>query len=561
MVFCMCSFLFAQNNFIRPFMSFSVVESKSRIVNDLNTQLISNYNTNYIANRFNNIVVGSNVHSNVYPSEFVDYKSREKEKLKKDLVANYNSVSIDFQKISKEIISDIYGFDQNSFDINRSIQLAMNSSSETELSINSKSVDKSKLVIDLFDKMMNRVYILTVFIRKIETQEEYYSRTNYSNGERNEFGYRCYVDFYLTKVSWSEDYSNYFYNNCWVDSDTPKGKRRWKLKNFEKIKFETNLVFCDRILARSLDSKIYSRHSMDELMSLLPDMISNLIMQKLVKFNSDFRIQSSLSDVYPNRAKIGKKEGVKKSDRYFAFDKIEKRNGSSKLRRRAVLRVQNIEDNSINISKKSDFQQQGGKKLYPGITIVENPSSGLNINLNYSHFPLNEVVNFDKYSISASFGPFASSKERKKLKNKYIGLTFGFNNFKDIKFLKSDTITRNGFVLPVQFNFNKDRYFTKKGNVFINTGLTVSGNIIGFFDDEDSNISPLVVSSSYGLGIGIHLGPRLSLISMPQINYNIITIDTESWMPIDSKLIDPIWGLENNGKNMLSNSIILRLQF
>lgn len=98
----------------------------------------------------------------------------------------------------------------------------------------------------------------------------------------------------------------------------------------------------------------------------------------------DFCVQSPISEMNPTRAKIGLKEGLQVDDRYYVMEQVQKKDGTVKDVRRAILRVdKTIADNRKEADGHSDnytsFYQVGGGNYDHGMTLVSKKDLGLSV--------------------------------------------------------------------------------------------------------------------------------------------------------------------------------------
>lgn len=546
--------------FIRPSVALTTIENNSSLISSMNKLL--NNNNSYYVNRFNDIIVKNAIHSTSTANTpiFREYKKRDKDLLKNELNNNYRNISVDYKELSKEMISYLFNFHNNLFSYDRMLEMAKISASDLQMFTSLNSKDKTKIFYDISEAMLNKVYILTIDVRRIGTMDEYYDRLRAEPQNRLSYGYTCEVDFYLTKLIWTKENADYFFENCWIDDNTSEIEKETKIKNFQNLNVKSELLLTNRVIEFAIVSKLGAKHkTMSELFDLLPDSIYYAIVKQLSEYSSDFKLSSVLTSAYPCAAKIGTKEGISLSERYYAFEKIEKTNGEYEFKRKGVLRVKMVGDNKDN-NLSSQLQQQGGRKLYPGMSIIEKKSNNLNIVLSTNQQLSKEVLNLNQYNINFNFGPYGV-KRNKKSKNRYIGLNIGFGNFSNVKFYKTDANYYSVSAFSTGLEFNRELYFTRKGNLFLYPSLAINGTIIGLSaNNADPNIdpdpstdeNPFFINTNIGLGLGLHLGPRFSLIYKPFLNYNLL-LDTDYW--------DTILGFENRFLKNFNNSFALRIQF
>ena len=481
------------------------------------------------------------------------------------------------------MISTLFNFKDNSFSYDRMLEMAKLSASDLQMFSGLNSKDKTKMFYDISELMLDKLFILTIDIRRIETMDEYDKRQGIKPEDRKQYGYRGEIDYYLTKVIWTKEDASYFFENCWIDNSTNESERDEKIKNFQNMKIKTELLFTNRLVAYSYQTKLWANHptygrTMEELFNTMPDVISSQMMNELSEYSSDFKLSAVLNSAYPCNSKIGTKEGVSLTQRFYAYEKIQKSNGEYKLKRKGVLRVKMVGDNKDN-NTATQLRQQGGRKLYPGMYIFENDSKYMNIILSYNNQISNDVLNLNQYNVNFNIGPWGVTK-RNKLKNRYIGINIGFGNFSNVKYEKTDTIYSSGFSIPIGLEFNRELYFTRKGNIFLYPSFAMNAIIVGLFakkensqvDENNNGIydvnetkadrgTPIFINSNVGLGLGLHLGPKLSLIYRSMLVYNLIAWESGPFNTVNTNDLANIWGFEYGFIKNFNNSIGLRIQF
>ena len=71
--------------------------------------------------------------------------------------------------------------------------------------------------------------------------------------------------------------------------------------------------------------KLWANHptygrTMEELFNTMPDVISSQMMNELSEYSSDFKLSAVLNSAYPCNSKIGTKEGVSLTQRFYAYE-------------------------------------------------------------------------------------------------------------------------------------------------------------------------------------------------------------------------------------------------
>lgn len=575
--------MFSQNStYIRPTVVVTTVENGDSRVKNLN-ELLYHADGYYDMNRFNVRALQKKSHSSTTAKipTFREYKGSGKELLDQELISTYSNLKADLSLVGKEVISDLFDYNGSEFGFTTLMNLAEYTASDVQKMTSSNSKDNTRIYFELGNELLDKLYIITIVVRRFETYDEMYKRLATPSKDQIHYGYNCEVDYYISQIDWNEETENYFYESCWSESNYSNSEKITKKSNYEKFQPKIKLVYSGRLNLASRNSNIYRNHpkygiSMDELFKNLGKNFYELLVYDVVKNSPEkvsfnFKLTASLSSTYPNIVKIGGIQGIKPNQRYFSYEEVLKSNGETKLKRKGVLRVKEVDINESS-PYKSSFRQQGGRKLYPGMTVVEEISSSFNLTLGYNYLSTNN--DFNRYNVSFNGGPFGGKK------NIYFGVNLGYNYFKNQKYLASDTILSNVVTVPFGLEWARELYFTKRGNLFIYPSLCLNSTFVGLFakttvsevdangngiwdsnELDDSRGMPIIFNSTASLGIGLHLGPNLSLLFRPQLNYNILTIETGPFKIVSQSELDQFWKFKYGISSNYFNTIALRIQF
>ncbi len=536
--------------YIRPNVSFTIVNSEVKSQNEFGAFLVHKATNSYYANRYNNIPIKST-------------------SIEKNAGSNYSDLSKQHPLVSKEMFSYIFNFNNNSFNYDKVFELAKHSATDNQLKIGTEAMDSTRLLHSISEEMIGKTFIVSIVVRRFETMEQYYNRMNTPTNSRVNYGYYAEVEFFVSRILITPEKLDEFYSSCWIEENSNKEEKAIRLKNYNQFTLSTELVYSEKITGFSVQRKLYRNHpkygrTLEELVEVLPDNLIGKLVAKLSLVNDEFALTSTLSSTYPCLSKIGEKEGIYIAERFFAYEKIIKPNGTIRLKRKGVLRAQKLIDNKNNPSLTSQFQQQGGSKLYPGIIIKEMQHSHFNTIISYSHEYYDSQINFQKFMIGISIGPVGRTKKSQKLKNRFIGLNYGFNTFRNVKYLKADSTASKGFGMPVQLDIGREFYFTRKGNIFLYSSAAFGVTFIAFTSDLPNveKRSPLMGSASLRLGIGLHVSPKISLLILPLMDYNFVAIERSQFQLTNPELIDESWRVGSfDFKRNLYNNISLRISF
>ena len=194
------------STFVRPCISISTVEKKNDLFQSINNSWAT-LNFSNSLKRANLIPLKRPISSGVIVSEY-----------------------------GRDITSYLFNRDSNNlFNTQKILELSEYASSDVQSFISNNSADKDQILTQIANEMLDKVYILTIDLKNIETYEEYYNRkeakriaqnekTRESGGKVSEankkpikrklYGYLCGFGLKLRKLKWTPEKLNYFYQNC-----------------------------------------------------------------------------------------------------------------------------------------------------------------------------------------------------------------------------------------------------------------------------------------------------------------------------------------------------------
>lgn len=116
------------------------------------------------------------------------------------------------------------------------------------------------------------------------------------------------------------------------------------------------------------------------------------LLDEMVRAEPSLRVRTAVVETGPVAARIGRKEGVKRGRRYFAFEMIEDANGEVELRRSGVVRAADVADNrvtavvgasgeqqTLTATDSTLFKQIQGGEIRRFHTLEERPDLGVSI--------------------------------------------------------------------------------------------------------------------------------------------------------------------------------------
>jgi hypothetical protein len=452
--------------------------------------------------------------------------SGRKEDFSKDLgisvryeidLKNYNEaikkgITLKVQELSKEIIRSLFMSD---FKGNMSDELikkrGLYTANDNDV-IKNKASEISRLS-ELGYKLIEKTY-LTIYelddFTKID--KEYYDNeerkriarsislgakpSDVSSNERLNLrldeGYSLLIKAYTFKLSksWFEN----FFQLYWVDATQTDSERMSKINALNNLTIPLDLVCINKIGLNAF-APYGSSPSMYKLFENTDQNIQDLVFKKASKKIIDLAAKATILEAYPVKIKIGTKEGVFVDQRYFVYE-IRKKSEADKetLKRVAIIRAKSpIANNQVNATGNSlttNFKQVSGKKVYPGMIVIQKESN-------------NVMYSIDYYKTKSGSG---------------LGFSYEFSIFsskamgQNVKSTKGPAGLYNGLeivILPDRFfgtiTTAKEIYLLKTGNIFLYPKVG-----IGAVDVE-----ALYIDAS--LGLGANITPWFTVIS--KINY------------------------------------------
>lgn len=161
------------------------------------------------------------------------------------------------------------------------------------------------------------------------------------------------ADAHVYQIDFTEDDLNNLYMNGWINETDPA-----EVKQQKKAYFDNLVVPMHRVLKKSISS---SGDNINQAVKLL---FNNENLSKMEKKIEGWKVKTSVYDVRPILAKVGKKEGVRNGDRFRAYIFREDKNGNLYMVKRGYVRATNIVDNRTD-DKSKRVKSSGG--LFAGL--------------------------------------------------------------------------------------------------------------------------------------------------------------------------------------------------
>lgn len=242
--------------------------------------------------------------------------------------------------------------------------------------------------------LINNSYIIVFDISDLIDMDQHYARQQQKSDtpiKKYKNGFVANITSYVYQIDFNDEVSNEFFENLWADPGDSDLAR--KKDAFDNTKFplkyikSTNVLFESSQWNPGYSTSPYVQASQDEMMfGLVQGGISNCL-ASLEESLSQFKITTKLYNTWPLRAKIGKKEGLARDQRYFVFQMKQDKSGNYIGKRKGVIRANKITDNrqvSTGKSQTSRFYQVGGGSLKKGMQLSQNRDDGGLFSIGYS---------------------------------------------------------------------------------------------------------------------------------------------------------------------------------
>ena len=264
---------------------------------------------------------------------------------------------------------------------------------------------KVETVRDAGSQLIGRSYLMVYDVTNL--------RQEYSGeGDSRELYWKATAALYLYKLNWDEQDLDTFYDNYWLDENTPAEEKQSKKAAFEAWNIPVELVsrvsLGDKSVSTGIeankrlgilgDKKKTDEQRLSEAFAELHQQICSDLNYKIEKQHEDFVVTTPITSIRPIRAKIGTKEDVKHGLRFYAYGFKGDSDGSIKLVRKGILRAtKNVADNRIvatGESPESEFTKIAGYgRVVEGLTLVEKKDLNLSVGLGFNSIPQGMAVN------------------------------------------------------------------------------------------------------------------------------------------------------------------------
>lgn len=240
---------------------------------------------------------------------------------------------------------------------------------------------------DYGNRLIERSYILVLDYESVKSMQDL-------KLDKTSRGWKATVNGYLFKINYNEEVQNAVYDS-WIYSDDTPAIREQKNKKFNETEIPVEFVTKTSVLLTSTQSaettnlgRFVKQKTDDELLMELVQKGYDEILYELEKTHEDFMVKTTIYQVGPIRAKIGKKEGLKCDNRYFAYEYVyDEKTNSSKPKMRGVIRATSKIVDNRQVAKgdmpTSKFYQTAGRKLKTGYLLRQQNDVGIEILAGY----------------------------------------------------------------------------------------------------------------------------------------------------------------------------------
>lgn len=239
---------------------------------------------------------------------------------------------------------------------------------------------------DYGNRLIGRSYILVLDYQGVQTMKE-------AKLEKMK-GWKSSVTGYLFKVKYDDETQNAIYD-CWIYPEDSPATKAEKNKKFDQIQIPVEFVTKATVHVMASQpsgttqlGRLMKQKSEDELLAEMVQKGYDENLYYLEKNHEDFMVKTTIYQVNPIRVKIGKKEGLKCDNRYFAYEYVySEKTNTSKPKFRGVIRATSkIVDNrqvATGDMGMSKFYQTSGRHLNTGYLLRQQNDFGVEATAGY----------------------------------------------------------------------------------------------------------------------------------------------------------------------------------
>ncbi|MBK9416187.1 MAG: hypothetical protein IPN62_02595 [Flavobacteriales bacterium] len=379
------------------------------------------------------------------------------------------------------------------------------------------------------------------------------SKENTSSQTKGEMeGYQITYTADLYKIQWTDSLERQFVQRYWNPREQPDAAKAaaWNGASFPFVKVAS---FTDNM--PEWRPKKDGQPPVDELLLNFAPRMQKQAIERFSKKVQELRPRAPLVQAYPLTARLGTKEGVKVNDRFVALEYKQGPKGYQ-LKRKGVVRAYVVTKNQQDVEGRtapSVFQQQGGWKVWPGMSLEERHDLGLNVSGGYQLGLLDDISTGVALMFKSNI-----LGQALQVPNLYVGvnLTLPMASGLDVggmvmpSYLDSVTLGSGDVIEPGEWKgsgseigilLSKEFYLSNRGNLYLeptiaytflnwkftgNGSITfndkvfddIGGSAVKWKDNAENAFSYKSSMFSLGCGIGHHFGP-IALEVRPMVGY------------------------------------------
>jgi hypothetical protein len=448
----------------------------------------------------NGLIIANKLKTLEMNVKFDDHRIEVPIKKKSDDLKNYMEI------VSRAVVAKWYGRDaKGDFNSNLLAERGLLTANDADaMAAKAASIDRRDM---LGEKLLGKTYVFMYFLNGIKTMDEVYNETDarnrkyqkdYKPVKRELEGFVLNYTVGAYRLNFNDSVRAMFNQNLWSDSNNHNSENvaRWDTTSFPLVYVTSITKEIQSTQPRDPKDPIYTytkKATSQELLEQMPLSMQNTAIDEFENKIEDFMVKTSIFGTNPLSAKIGKKENLKRCDRYFIYEIEVDANNNQVKKRKGVARAVNVVDNTgvaTGDSKPSTFQQQGGKTVYEGMLLEAKKDIGTTVSLGYPVMSTTKALGGIKLGVDQLI-TFSGTN------NLYFGIGLTANLFSDINpgnisaegyEITDGTQTFSGYTAALSANFSKEIYFTRRGNIFLRPAIGAGISMYNLTSSSDKSI-------------------------------------------------------------------------
>ncbi|MDE7450050.1 MAG: hypothetical protein K2M72_07550 [Paramuribaculum sp.] len=249
----------------------------------------------------------------------------------------------------------------------------------------------------------------------------------------------------------------------------------------------------------------------------------NDLLEPLEKKIDKWQVITSVYQRHPLGAKIGKKEGLKNSDRYAAYKVIEDADGELTFKKIAYVRATNISDNAHDASGNtecSNFYQISGRGIKEGMFLKQKKDLKLSVSLS---------ANPGAYNLANLDVDYLINTQQVMGIMQYAGISIGFDSGK--------TLGEKAMWIPVSLNYGIGIHPVRILEILPSVGVGADyygmpSDIKDADDDDSSFTKQIAYFARGGVKLGLQVWYPVQIFIRADYAYKFS--EGEFYLPCDS---------------------------